>query len=309
MSHKRFYTSAKQVGNNILVRGWDDRKGGHFDEKIPFRPTMFLPTRTLLSSPHLMVSMFPLSNRDNIKETKKFIDDYSNVSGMKVYGMEKFLYQYLAEEFDDNIEYDSSKIKLWSLDIETASENGFPKPEVAEEEVLLITLKNFNSKKMITFGSRPWERSRDDVDYILCEDERNLLDSFIAWWETESPEVITGWNVDLFDMTYLCNRISRVMGEKTLRRLSPWGIVHMDEIETYGRTQQSSRLVVYLFLTILMSIRSSHTPTGESYRLDVIAEIELGQKLDHSEFDTFKDFYTNGWNKFVDYNMVDVDPR
>ena len=46
----------------------------------------------------------------------------------------------------------------------------------------------------------------------------------------------------------------------------------------------------------------------ESYRLDFIAEVELGQKkLDHSEFDTFKDFYTGDWKKFVDYNIVDVE--
>ena len=36
--------------------------------------------------------------------------------------------------------------------------------------------------------------------------------------------------------------------------------------------------------------------------------MELGQKkLDHSEFDTFKDFYTNGWQKFVEYNIIDVE--
>ena len=46
----------------------------------------------------------------------------------------------------------------------------------------------------------------------------------------------------------------------------------------------------------------------ESYRLDYIASVELGQKkLDHSEFDTFKDFYTNGWQKFVEYNIIDVE--
>ena len=46
----------------------------------------------------------------------------------------------------------------------------------------------------------------------------------------------------------------------------------------------------------------------ESYRLDYIAEVELGQKkLDHSEFDTFKDFYTKNWQKFVEYNIVDVE--
>ena len=71
----------------------------------------------------------------------------------------------------------TQKIKMWSLDIETASENGFPKPDLAEEEVLLITLKNFNTKKMITFGTRPWRATRDDVEYILCDNEYNLLDT------------------------------------------------------------------------------------------------------------------------------------
>ena len=154
MSHKRFYTSARQYGNNILVRGWDDRKGGHFDEKIPFRPTMYLPSKTQTEFTTLDGEYVSPVQPGNIKETKKFIDDYSNVSGMKVYGMEKFLYQYLAEEFDDNIEYDSSKIKLWSLDIETHPRTVSPNPNLLKKKYL-ITLKNFNSKKMITFGSRP----------------------------------------------------------------------------------------------------------------------------------------------------------
>ena len=46
----------------------------------------------------------------------------------------------------------------------------------------------------------------------------------------------------------------------------------------------------------------------ESYRLDYIAQVELGQKkLDHSEYDTFKDFYTKGWQKFIEYNIIDVE--
>jgi DNA polymerase elongation subunit (family B) len=45
----------------------------------------------------------------------------------------------------------------------------------------------------------------------------------------------------------------------------------------------------------------------ESYRLDYIGEVELGKKkLDHSEFDTFKEFYTKNWQKFVEYNIQDV---
>ena len=46
----------------------------------------------------------------------------------------------------------------------------------------------------------------------------------------------------------------------------------------------------------------------ESYRLDHIAFVELGQnKLDHSEFENFKEFYTRDWQKFIDYNIKDVE--
>ena len=304
----RFYTFAKLYGNSVLVRGWDDAKGGHFQERVPFRPTLFLPSKKPTEYTTLEGEYVTPIEPGTIKECRQFIDDYSGISGTKVFGMERFLYQYLAKEFDENIEYDSSKIKMWSLDIETASENGFPKPELAEEEVLLITLKNFNTKKMITFGSRPWEATRDDVEYILCENEYSLLDTFVAWWESVSPEVITGWNVDLFDTTYLCNRISRVLGEKHTNRLSPWGLVSSREIEQFGRKQLKFEISGVTILDYLDIYKKFTYTTRESYRLDVIAEIELGQKkLDHSEFDTFKDFYTHGWNKFVDYNLVDVD--
>jgi len=173
---------------------------------------------------------------------------------------------------------------------------------------LLITLKNFNTKKMITFGSRPWTRSRDDVDYILCDNEYALLETFVAWWESTMPDVITGWNVDKFDMTYLCNRIRRVCGEKVMNKLSPWGLVSSQEIEVYGKMNESFNIAGVSILDYLDIYRKFTFTNRENYRLDTIANIELGQKkLDHSEFDSFKDFYTNGWDKFVDYNMIDVD--
>ena len=304
----KFYTFAKLYGNNVLVRGWDDELGGHFNERVPYRPTLYLPSKKPTEHTTLDGQFVSEIKPGTIKESRQFIDDYSGISGTAVYGMERFLYQYLATEYDENIEYDTSKIKMWSLDIETASENGFPKPELAEEEVLLITLKNFNTKQMITFGSRPWKATRDDVNYILCNSEYDLLDSFVAWWEDVGPEVITGWNVDLFDITYLCNRITKILGERTTRRLSPWGLVSSRDIEQFGRKQLKYEIEGVSILDYLDIYKKFTYTNRESYRLDVIAEIELGQKkLDHSEFDTFKDFYTNGWNKFVDYNLIDVD--
>jgi len=304
----RFYTFAATIGNNIHVRGWDDSEGGHFQEKVPFKPTLFLSSNKPTDYQTLDGRYVAPVKPGNIKDCRAFIDDYNLVDGASVFGMERFLYQYLSEEYDEEIEYDMDKIKIWSLDIETSSENGFPKPDLAEEEVLLITLKNFRSKKLITFGSRPYTPTRDDVTYIHCPNEYDLLSTFLQWWQEVQPEVITGWNVELFDITYLCNRISKICGERNMKKLSPWNMVSSRMIENRGRQDQKYEICGVSILDYLDIYRKFTYTTQSSYRLDYIAQVELGaRKLDHSEFETFKDFYTNGWTKFVDYNLVDVD--
>ena len=277
-------------------------------EKVPYEPTLFVPSKKTTEYRTLDgVHVSPIKP-GSIRECRDFIEQYNGVSGAKVYGMERFLYQYLAEEYEGEIKYDVDKIKLWSLDIETASENGFPKPEEAIEEVLLITLKNFKTKSTITFGSRPYTPKKDNCEYILCNTEEDLLNTFMAWWENTMPDVITGWNVDLFDMTYLCNRIINVFGERRVKMLSPWNLVQSKLIENRGRKQQKFEISGVTVIDYLDLYKKFTYTNRESYRLDVIANIELGHaKLDHSEFNTFKEFYTNNWEKFVDYNLVDVE--
>jgi DNA polymerase elongation subunit (family B) len=304
----RFYTFARLYGNQILLRGYDESEGGYFKKKVSFKPTFFLPAKKQTEWKTLEGQYVSPIQPGNIKESRDFIKQYEGVEGTKIYGFDRILYQFLAEEYPGEVEYDMNKIKLWSLDIETSSENGFPKPELAEEEVLLITMKNYKTKKLITFGSRPYNVKRDDTEYVLCENEHDLLMTFIAWWSDVEPEVITGWNVDAFDITYLCNRILKVCGEYNLKKLSPWNMVKSSFTEIMGRSVQTYDIAGVTVLDYLEIYKKFTYTNRESYRLDVIAEIELGQKkLDHSEFDTFKDFYTYGWEKFVDYNLVDVD--
>jgi DNA polymerase elongation subunit (family B) len=304
----RFYTFARLYGNQILLRGYDDLEGGYFKKKVPFKPTFFLPSKKETEWKTLEGYSVAPVQPGTIKECRDFVKQYEGVEGTKIYGFDRVLYQFLAEEYPGEVEYDMNKIKLWSLDIETSSENGFPKPDLAEEEVLLVTMKNYKTKRLITFGSRPYNVKRDDTEYILCENEHDLLMTFIAWWAEVEPEVITGWNVDAFDITYLCNRILKICGEHNLKKLSPWNMVKSNFTEVMGRSVQTYDIAGVTILDYLEIYKKFTYTNRESYRLDVIAEIELGQKkLDHSEFDTFKDFYTYGWEKFVDYNLVDVD--
>jgi DNA polymerase elongation subunit (family B) len=93
-----------------------------------------------------------------------------------------------------------------------------------------------------------------------------------------------------------------------MKQMSPWGIVHREEIEIKGRTNIVYNMFGINVLDYLDLYKKFTYTNQESYRLDHIAFVELGQrKLDHSEFENFKEFYTKDWQKFIDYNIVDVE--
>ena len=303
----RFYTNIQMVGNQILVRGYEN--GERIENREIYHPTLFVSSKKKTEYKTLSGESVEPVKPGTIRETRDFINKYDGVEGFKVFGFERFIYQFISDNYpEDQIEFDISKIKLITIDIETKSENGFPDVESASEEVLLITIQDYTSKKIITWGVGSFNNKHDNVDYRQCSDEHHLLSSFIQWWIENTPDVVTGWNCEFFDMPYLAGRLNRVLGAKMMKRLSPWGLVTQDEIMKMGRKNFVVDIGGVSVLDYMRLYRwSPGTPNQESFRLDYIAQQELGQKkLDHSEYDTFKDFYTKGWQKFVEYNIIDV---
>ena len=303
----RFYTNVQMVGDQILIRGYED--GKRFSNRDVYKPTMFVSSKRETKYKTLTGDYVEPVKPGTIKETREFISKYDGVDGFKLYGFERFIYQFISDNYpEDQIEFDISKIKLVTIDIETKSENGFPDVESASEEILLVTIQDYTTKEIITWGTRPFNNTHDNVDYRLCNDEHHLLNSFIQWWIENTPDVVTGCNCEFFDIPYITGRLNRVLGSKLMKRLSPWGLVTQSDIVVRGR---KNFIVDIGGVSVLDYMRlykwSPGTPNQESFRLDYIAQQELGQqKLDHSEFDTFKDFYTKGWQKFVEYNIIDV---
>jgi DNA polymerase elongation subunit (family B) len=303
----RFYTFSALYGNSVLVKGWDFSKNDYFCEEVKFRPTLFMPTNKPSKYKTLdgmaVAPIYPGS----IKDSKEFVNKYKDISGTKVYGMERFVYQFLEKEFRGPIEYDKTKIRTYCLDIETKAENGFPNPRDAEEEVLLISIKNMNTKEIHVFGRRPYTPKEENVHFHLFEDEGRMLRAFLAKWRSLDPDIVTGWNVELFDIPYLINRMIRILGEKDAYSMSIWNFCLPEETYLNNRSHQKYRIYGVSVLDYMAMYKKFTYTNRESYRLDTIAEVELGQKkLSHSEFNTFKDFYEGDWNKFVDYNIVDV---
>jgi len=305
----RFYTNVQMVGDQFLVRGYDNSKSFMIREK--FSPTLFVPSKKKSKYKTLSGEFVEPVKPGYVRECRDFVKQYENVENFKIYGNTGYIYQYISEMYpEEEIKFDISKIKVTTLDIEVASENGFPDVESAAEEILLISIQDYSSKQIRTWGLGPFNNKQENVIYRSFTTERDLLNDFIHWWmhEDNIPEVITGWNSELYDVPYLVRRLDRVLGEKLMKRFSPWGLVTEDEIYISGRKNISYDVGGITQLDYLNLYKKFTYKAQESYRLDYIAEVELGQKkLDHSEFDTFKDFYTKGWQKFVEYNIIDVE--
>jgi DNA polymerase elongation subunit (family B) len=295
------------VGDQFLVRGYED--GKHFMTREKFTPTLFVTSNKKTNYKTLSGEYVEAIKPGFVRECRDFIKKYEGIDGFKVYGNERYIYQYISDKYPQSeIKFDISKIKLFTIDIEVASENGFPDVENAAEEVLLITIQDYTTKEIITWGQGPFKLNKGNVYYKRFNNEYDLLNDFINWWMENTPEVITGWNSKLYDIPYIVRRLDRVLGEKLMKRLSPWGLVTEQEIFVSGRKQISYDVGGISQLDYLDLYKKFTYTNQESYRLDHIANVELGQKkLDHSEFDTFKDFYTKGWQKFVEYNIIDVE--
>ena len=303
----KFYTNVQVIGNDFLIRGYEDGKRVSYKEK--FQPTLYVKSNRESKWKTLDGENVEPIQPGTVRECRDFFKKYDGVDGFQIYGNDRYLYQYISERYpQDEIKWDISKIKLVTIDIEVKSEEGFPSPDSCSEEMLTISIQDYNTKHITTWGRKPYTPTQKNVTYHHYEEEVDMLRAFIDWWNQDPPEVVTGWNCRLYDIPYMCGRIDRIMGLKTLRQLSPWGLVNHSELYINGRPHNIFDIVGVTTLDFMELYKKFTYVNRESYRLDFIAETELGQKkLDHSEFDTFKDFYTKDWKKFVDYNIVDVE--
>ena len=302
----RYYTNVQMVGNDFLVRGYENGKS--FTARESYQPTLFVPSKKKTQFKTLDGRYVQSIQPGTVRECREFVRTHENVENFDIYGNNRYIYQYISDKYpEDQIDFDLKKMKLVTIDIEVSAERGFPTVEACDEEMLCITLQNYATKRILTFGIGKYHNTDPMVKYVECNDEYDLLQHFINYWSSDPPEVITGWNCQLYDIPYLAKRIARVLGEKQAKKLSPWNLLTSEETYIMGRPHLVYDIGGVTVLDYMDLYKKFTYKAQESYRLDYIGEVELGQKkLDHSEFDTFREFYTKDWQKFVRYNIQDV---
>ena len=304
-----FYTNVQTIGNSILFRGVSN-DGKRFKDRIEYHPTLYIPTKEETKFKTLQGEPVGEIRPGNMKECREFISKYHDIDNFDVYGNDKFEFSFIAEHFpEEHIDYDYSQIRIAYLDIETGSENGFPYVETANEEVTAITMKI--GKKVYVFGRGEFVTDREDVFYFRFDSERALLQKFFEMWDKESPDIMTGWNIDTFDIPYLVNRAMRLFDDRKnpYKLLSPWR--KLREYKMFGlggQELQTYEIYGVETLDYLAMYRKFTYINQESYRLDHIAFVELGErKLDYSEQGSLHLLYKNDYQKFIEYNIKDVE--
>ena len=302
----KFYTNVQMIGNKFLVRGYED--GKRIKIRDDFSPSFFVPAKERTKYKTLEGEYVQEIKPGTVRDCRDFVKKYQDVEGFQIYGNDRYIYQYISEKYpQDEIKFDISKIQLVTIDIEVAAENGFPDVESCSEEMTAISVQDYNTKEIVVWGVGDYRMHQDNVTYNRCWSEEELLNQFVDWWSQNTPDVVTGWNCQLYDIPYLARRLTRILGEKRAKYLSPWSLLTENETYIQGRkflTYDVGGITVLDYLDLYKKFTYTNQ---ESYRLDHIANVELGARKIANPYDTFKEFYHKDWQLFIEYNIRDVE--
>ena len=309
-----FYTNVQSLGGKILYRGVKD--GKKIKLKIDYEPQLYLPARNGKGTHKSLDGLDLVPKRfDGIREARDYVKQFDGIPGApKIYGNTRYEYAFIADQHPRMVDWDIDKIRVANLDIEVGSENGFPDPYQANEPITAIGLKIIGGN-MIVWGCGDYDNNLDEtnkgvnVTYIKCKDEWTLCNSFLKHWYENTPDILTGWNTKFFDVPYLVNRFRKILGEDDAKKLSPWNYISERKTVINGRV-----MIAYGFLGVeqldYIELYKWYAPGGksqESYRLDNIANVEIGErKLSYDEYDNLHELYRLNHQKFIEYNIRDV---
>ena len=312
----KFYTSINRYGNQLLYRGYDNNQP--VMRKIKYEPTLYVKSQkpetgiTSLDGVVIEPRLF-----DTMRNARDFVKTYEDVDSFNIYGSTNYVNSYIAETWQDDIEFDRDRINITSIDIEVQSDNGFPDPDQAAQPIISIACKNNIDNIYFVWGFGDYDISKSimqdcEVVYRKMDNEIHLLSEFLKWWNSPAhcPDVITGWNVRGFDVPYMVNRITKILGEGQANRLSPWDHVNERTMKFKGRdltTYELYGIVTLDYMDMFKKFGYAYGPQ-ESYSLNHISHVVLGEnKLSYEEHSSLHGLYKADFQKFIDYNIKDVE--
>jgi len=290
----------------IKIFSWD-KQGNRVSFTSTYNPYIMLEDRTGSD-----VSIF------NTKLRKKtFKTQYERYKFLKECGTRRVfenlapVQQFLVDaygKYNETEEFQHHPIRTMFLDIEVYSPDVFPKAELAQHPINVITVHDSIDQKFYSWGTAPYKNSNADVVYKYCRSEKHLLMEFIAYFESNAPDLLTGWNSSGFDIPYIINRITNTLGEEYIKQLSPVQRVHCRTLRSgmFGKEEIRWYIDGISCVDYIDIYKRFSFVNRESYKLNFIAELELGEKKIDYGNTNLASLSKENWQLFVDYNIQDV---
>lgn len=304
MSYRNIYYNSRAKKMTLFT--WD-KDGNPIREEYDYKPWLYVGTTGSKDA----VSMFntPLKkitfNTDF--ERRKYVAD----SGItKFFDNLPCIQQFLVEKFwnvNETPEFSQIPLKVAFIDIEVYSPGEFPEPREAKAPINAITLYDTYTKIYNIWGTKPYTVKQSDMVYHYFADEKEMMKDFIQFFELADIDVFSGFNSESFDIPYIMNRINNILDSDWAKRMSPVGEVYSsDYVNRFGALTQKWKLQGISCIDYLEIYRKLIAKELPSFKLNYIAELELGEhKLEYEQSNLF-DLADKDWERFIDYNIQDV---
>ena len=218
--------------------------------------------------------------------------------------------QFLLDNFytkNEELSFSENPLKIFFIDIETYSPGNFPTPDEAPDPINVITIYDTIRNHFISWGTKKLNKNIKNCTYAHCTSESQMLDCFLNYIEADHPDILTGWNSEFFDLPYIITRVSNILGEADAKRLSPVGGVYsVTRPGNFGKEQTRWFIDGVSCIDYLDIYKKFSMGLRESYKLDAIAELELGEKKVDYGNTNLSGLADEDWQTFVEYNVQDV---
>lgn len=290
----------------INLYTWDDT-GKRVTIPSTYEPYVYLETNNAPDATSIFNTKLKKKKFSNQYDRSRYLKD-SKIS--RVFENLNVYQQFLIDAFwqdNESAEFSKNPLKVQYIDIETYSPNDFPNPQDPCDKINIITIYDSILKKFYSWGLGPYTPKRQDVIYVCCDTEEELLKKFIDFFTKDYPDILSGWNSEFFDIPYIINRIRKVLGEEAVQKLSPIGSLRSRAfMGKFGKEQVRWHVEGLSLVDYLEIYKRFCQVLRESYKLDAIGEIELQErKVDYGDLNLTELADTN-WETFVDYNIQDV---
>jgi len=307
-----FYTNVARRGDNLLVRGYRLADGKPVVEKIPYKPTYYLRSKKD-NTGFKDINGVPLEpiEFESMSAARDFSKRYEGVSGFSIYGDMAHSHNYISDVWKGDVPYEFSMLRIFTLDIENLIGDTGIDPMAAAQPLTLVTIHDSQTGLYHVFGYKEdLDNLPNNVVYHKCDNERHMLVAMLAFWVTNYPDIVSGYNSQMYDIIYIVSRITKVLGEDQAKKLSPWGMVKLRNFSLQGKQYEAYEIIGIASMDILELYKKYTFSNQESWKLDYIARITLGEnegKVETSGYSNLDEMYYKDYRKYVLYNIRDVE--